>query len=143
MSKEILYINILNVILEFFSEMSIFIFLLFICNIIDIITGISVSFYLKKKITYKKLLLGLIKKISIYFLIICGYIFDLILIYTVENFDISLQNNLICGLLSTWLILNEQISIISNLIILKVPVPNFILKLITKFQNKIDYKIKK
>lgn len=134
-------ITILSLVFAFWSKKSTPLLLLLIANIIDLITGTWKSFYLKKKISIKKLLWGIIKKFSMYLLIICGFILDTLISYTVENFDISITtNNIIGSLLAIWLVLDEVLSILCNLALLKVPIPSFLYKFVKNLQEKIDKK---
>ncbi|HPF82605.1 MAG TPA: phage holin family protein [Bacilli bacterium] len=123
----------------FFNSLSIPLLLLIITNIIDIITGLLKSLHINENITFKKLIWGLIKKFSMYLLIIIGYIIDIIIIYTVENFNIAITNqNIFESLITIWLILDELLSILKNFMILEVPMPNFLIKIVKKLKNKID-----
>lgn len=134
-------ITILSLAFAVWSNISTPLILLLLTNIIDIITGIWKSLYLKKKISGRKMLWGIIKKISMYLIIICGFIIDSLISYTVENFGISMSTNSIVGsLLGIWLVLDELLSILCNLALLKIPIPNFFYKFIKNLQEKIDEK---
>lgn len=138
---KILLITALSLVLTFFDNISLPLILLIISNIIDIVTGTWKSFYLKQKFTYQKMMIGIIKKCSMYVLIMCASILDTLISYTVENLGFSINGDGLIGILITiWMILNELVSIICNLSLMKVPIPGFLLKLIKSMQEKIDKK---
>lgn len=140
---KVIMITICSLAVSLWNKLSLPLILLMISNIIDIITGLWKATYIKERITFKRIIWGTIKKISMYFLILSGYIIDVIINYTVENFEINIGLGGIVGnLIAVWLVLNEQLSIIKNLTIMKVPMPNFIIELVKKLKNKIDWKDK-
>lgn len=135
------FITVISLLISFWNKLSIPLVLLLICNIIDIITGLWKASYIKEKITFKRMIWGTIKKISMYFLIITGFIIDTLINYTAVNLEIHVNlNGIIGSLIATWLVLDEILSILRNLMIIKVPMPNFLSALVKKLKGKIDEK---
>lgn len=138
---KIYFITVISLLISFWNKLSIPLVLLIICNIVDIITGLWKAFHIKEKITFKKIMWGTIKKISMYFLIITGFIIDTLINYTAINLGIHINlNGIIGSLIATWLVLDEILSILRNLIIIKVQMPNFLSTLVKKLKGKIEEK---
>lgn len=115
------------------------IILLITLNIIDLITGIFKAIYLKKELSFKTFILGMINKVSMYFLIIICITIDMVLNYTVENLGFKFEiNNLFCGIIVIWLIFNEQLSIIKNLKRIDTPMPTSLLNKIKILKEELE-----
>ena len=136
---KILLFTFISIIVSYYNNISLPILLLVISCILDITTGILKSLYIKNKFTFNKLIWGLIKKTCMLILIFIGISLDIIISYTVENFNIEFTtNNLFGGLIGIWLVLDEQLSILRNLVVLEIPMPNFLISVIKKLKNTID-----
>ena len=136
---KILLFTFISIIVSYYNNISLPILLLVISCILDITTGILKSLYIKNKFTFNKLVWGLIKKTCMLILIFIGISLDIIISYTVENFNIEFTtNNLFGGLIGIWLVLDEQLSILRNLVVLEIPMPNFLISVIKKLKNTID-----
>ena len=136
---KILLFTFISIIVSYYNNISLPILLLVISCILDITTGILKSLYIKNKFTFNKLVWGLIKKTCMLILIFIGISLDIIISYTVENFNIEFTtNNLFGGLIGIWLVLDEQLSILRNLVVSEIPMPNFLISVIKKLKITID-----
>lgn len=136
---KLIIIGILSILISYLNKISLLLFILLFLNLLDIITGIFRTIYFKEKFKFNVFIWGFIKKISMYFLITIGLIIDIVMDYTVENLNLSISlPEMFGGLIAIWLILNEQLSILKNLILINIPMPDFIVNTIQKFKKNID-----
>lgn len=132
-------VTLFSIIVSYYNNLYLPIIMLIICNILDTLTGIFKSLYIKKKFTCSKFFWGFIRKLCMYFLIFIGICIDIVIVYTVENLKLSIPyNNLFSGLICVWLILDELLSILRNLVVLEIPMPNFLISIIKKLKSTID-----
>ncbi len=108
---------------------------------LDYITGMMAS-AMKKEISSKKGLLGILKKTS-YLLVVCvATAVDWIFIHTGGIFEIELpQKMTVTIIICIWLIINELISILENLDKMSVPLPRFLKKLLLSMKDRTDDKL--
>ena len=136
---KIVLVTFFTLVISYYNNISLPIILLIISNILDVLTGIFKSLYIKNKFTWSKLFWGFIRKLCMYFLIFIGMSIDIIIIYTVENLQLSIsESHIFGGLIGVWLVLDEQLSILRNLVILEIPMPNFLISIIKKLKSTID-----
>ena len=136
---KILIFTFISLVISYYTSISLPILLLAISCLLDIITGILKSLYIKNKFTFNKFVWGFIKKLCMLILIFIGISLDVIISYTVENFNITIPtHNLFGGLIGIWLVLDELLSVLRNLVVLEVPMPNFLISVIKKLKNTID-----
>ena len=74
-------------------------------------------------------------------LIVVGFIIDTLITYTITNLGIQLQfPTLVSCIIAIWLVCNELISILENLIDIGVEVPSFLKPLVEKIKNEVESK---
>lgn len=104
------------------------VFLLLGLNITDYFTAIMAAPRRGEKISSDRGLLGIKKKISMYILICLGAVVDILLTYGASATGIVIPARWVFALLVTiWLVCNEVISILENLIDIGVAIPPFLL----------------
>ncbi len=136
---KIIIFTFISLVISYYNSISLPILLLCLSCILDIITGVLKSLYIKNKFTLSKLFWGFIRKLCMLILIFIGISLDVIISYTVENFNITFPtHNLFGGLIGIWLVLDELLSVLRNLVVLEIPMPNFLISVIKKLKNTID-----
>ena len=113
---------------------------LMLCMLIDYGTGVLAS---KKegKISSKVGLWGIIKKLTYGIEVVVALILDWTILNVAGSIGVSVPVNTIFALLiSIWLILNELISILENLIRLGTPMPIFLINTIKGFKLSVENK---
>ena len=113
---------------------------LMLCMLIDYGTGVLAS---KKegKISSKVGMWGIIKKLTYGIEVVVALILDWTILNVAGSIGVSVPVNTIFGLLiSIWLILNELISILENLIRLDTPMPPFLINTIKGFKVSVENK---
>lgn len=121
---------------SFFGMLAVPILLLVGSNIIDWITGVMATKNRNQKLSSYRSFKGISKKIAMYLLVIVGAMLDVLVDYTITYMGFSLNFPMIIAcVICIWLVCNEIISIIENLIDLKVPIPKFLLPIVKRIKN--------
>ncbi len=110
--------------------------------LVDYITGIA-SAFINRELSSKVGLRGIIKKISYIALVVVAMGADYLIYGGFSAINIQFDYNMWFGVLVTiWLVINEMISILENLVRIGVPVPVFLTKLISRLKTQADKEIK-
>ncbi len=114
--------------------------LVVICNIIDYITGIMASpNRTDGKISSYKSMKGITKKVTMWLLIVVGAIIDQLILYASETFGFSFPFKfLIACIVAVWIICNELISILENMIDIGVNIPPFLMPLVKNIKSQTE-----
>ena len=115
--------------------------ILVMCNIIDYVTGIAAAKYREEEVSSYKGLRGIIKKVCMWLLIAVGAMIDWLIIYAGNNIGIHIPVNfLIACIVAVWLIANEIISILENMLDIGVKIPPFLLPLVKNIKKQVEDK---
>ncbi len=113
--------------------------LMVLCNLIDYITGLLASKYRAEHINSYKSFRGIAKKICMWILVVVGAIVDKLIAYAVEAIGIAMPFTfLIACIVAIWIVCNELISILENIIDIGVWVPAFMSPLIKNIKSKAE-----
>lgn len=109
--------------------------LMVLCNVIDYITAILAAVYNGEKVDSAVGIKGIIKKVSMWLLVVVGVIVDNLIAYATEHIGFTFPLMfLVACIVAVWIICNELISILENIKKSGVKVP--------AFMNKILYYVK-
>ena len=112
--------------------------LLMFVMVVDYSTGMIKARYLGE-IESRKGMWGVIKKAMYAVVVAVAMISDWIIINIAERIGINIPLTTFFGLLvAIWLIVNECISILENLIKLEVPMPNFLKSLVSRLKIVVE-----
>ena len=118
------------------------------CNVIDYITGLWAA--PKRAVDLErtddngiksyKSILGIIKKVTMWLLVVVGAIVDQLLLYacTVMGYQIHLTFLVAC-VVAIWVVCNELISILENMVDIGIGLPKFLMPLVSNLKNSIDH----
>lgn len=121
---------------SFFGMLAVPILLLVGSNIVDWITGVMATKNRKQQLSSYRSLEGIAKKVAMYLLVIVGSMLDVLIDYTINQLGLTIEFPMIIAcVICVWLVCNEIISIIENLIDLKVPIPKFLLPIVKRIKN--------
>ena len=125
----------------YFEKMLVPLAVLFGVMLMDYVSGMMKA-YVKGELSSRVGIIGIIKKLSYLLITAAAMAFDWLICYTAGVCDLGLncEPYFFCTLVAVWLIINEIISILENLISLGVPVPKFMEKAVLAAKNKIDSK---
>ena len=115
------------------------ILLMVLCNVIDYATGLMAAPSRKDGISSYKGMRGICKKVSMWLLVVVGAIIDQLLKYASETFGIALPFSfLIACIVAIWIICNELISILENMVDIGVEIPVFLMPIVKHIRSQID-----
>ena len=110
--------------------------LMVLCNIIDYITGLMAAKYRNDGISSYKSIKGIFKKISMWLLVVVGVIIDNILVYASSTFGFEWNLDFLVGaVVAIWIICNELISILENMVDLGIKIPGFLMPLVKQIKK--------
>jgi toxin secretion/phage lysis holin len=128
-------------IISWLGILAIPVFILVITNIIDYTTGLIASKYRNENINSDKSFRGIVKKICMWLLILVGSMLDWLLISTAVSIGIALPFTYAISIVVTiWLIANEIISILENMVDIGVSIPPFLIPLVRNIKKQVEDK---
>ena len=132
---------ILAAVSSFLGVLYVPVMLLVLFNVIDYITGLCAAKNRGQRISSYQGIHGIAKKVAMYLLIMVAWGIDMLLISTGEMLGVTspLKFAIAC-VVSVWLVLNEALSIIENMIDMGVPMPPFLKPLIENLKTKVEEK---
>lgn len=115
--------------------------LMVLCNIIDYATGLMASASRKDGISSYKSIRGISKKVSMWLLVVVGTIIDQLVVYCTSTFGFDIGVSYLVGaIVAVWIICNELISILENMVDIGINIPSFLMPLVQNLKNQIDKK---
>lgn len=117
--------------------------LMVMCNIIDYITGLIAAGYRKDGgISSYKSMRGIFKKVCMWLLVVVGAIIDTLLKYATATVGMTLPFTfLIACVVAIWIVCNELISILENMVDIGVTIPPFLLPIVKKIKKESETKV--
>ena len=110
------------------------------CNVIDYITGLLAAGSRQDGgISSYRSMRGIIKKVTMWLLVVVGAIVDQLLLYAcgVMGYQRHLTFLVAC-VVAVWIICNELISILENMVDIGIDLPKFLIPLVSNLKNSID-----
>lgn len=134
----------LSVLMSWLGILAIPVFLLVGCNLIDYATGLVAAKYRQDGgISSYKSIRGIFKKIGMWLLIIVGSFMDILIQYAVECVGLGLTVPFVVAtVVAVWLVVNEIISILENLIDIGVNMPPFLMPIVKYIKKQVEDKAK-
>ena len=132
---------ILAAVSSFLGVLYVPVMLLVLFNVIDYATGLLAAKNRGQKISSYQGIHGIAKKVAMYLLIMVAWGIDMLLISTGEMLGVESPFKFaIACIVAVWLVLNEALSIIENMIDMGVPMPPFLKPLIENLKTKVEEK---
>lgn len=117
--------------------------LLVFMNLLDYGTGLTAAKYREQKVTSYRSIRGIYKKVFMWVLIIVGWVMDILINYTVQYMGLEIKIPFIVATVVTvWLICNEVISTLENLIDIGVEIPPFLMPIVKLIKGQVEDKTK-
>lgn len=139
---KVTFFAVLSALMSWLGILAVPVFLLVGCNIVDYITGLLAAPYRGDgQISSYKGIKGIIKKVCLWLLVLVGSCVDILINYAVEcaGVDISIPF-VVSTAVAVWLIVNEIISILENIIDIGVDIPPFLLPIVKYIKKKTEEK---
>ena len=114
--------------------------LMVVCNLIDYITGLVAAKYRTDGgISSYKSMKGITKKVMMWLLVVVGAIIDQVLAYTSATLGFAMPFTfLVACIVAIWIICNEIISILENMLDIGVEIPGFLLPLVKNIKRQAE-----
>lgn len=114
--------------------------LLVTCNIIDYITGIwAAGNRADGGISSYQSMRGILKKVTMWLLVVVGAIVDQLLLYASEVIGYELPFTfLVACIVAIWIVCNELISILENMVDIGIELPAFLLPMVKNLKSAAD-----
>ena len=107
------------------------------CNVIDYITGLLAAGSRQDGgISSYRSMRGIIKKVTMWLLVVVGAIVDQMILYACEvmGYQIHLTFLVAC-VVAVWIVCNELISILENMVDIGIDLPKFLIPLVSNLKN--------
>ena len=122
---------VVSALMSWLGILAVPVFLLVGCNLIDYFTGLCAAKYRTESINSYKGIRGIIKKVCMWLLVLIGAWIDILINYAVECAGVSLTIPFIVAtVVAVWLVVNEIISILENMLDIGVTMPPFLLPVV-------------
>lgn len=140
-------ITIISALMSWLGILAVPVFLLVGCNIIDYATGLMAAAYRSEDINSYKSIRGITKKVCQWLLVIVGWFVDIVIHYAVSVVRISVAGIvpdipfIVATVVAVWLVVNELISILENIVDIGVKVPPFLLPVVKYIKKQAEIKL--
>ena len=136
-------IAVLSALMSCLGILAIPVFLLVGCNVIDYVTGLVAAKYRQDGISSYKSIRGIFKKVGMWLLIVVGSFMDILIQYAVECMGLEITIPFVVStIVAVWLVVNEIISILENLIDIGVKMPPFLMPIVKYIKKQVEDKAK-
>lgn len=139
--KEIkaIFITVFSALSGFLGVLYVPVLLMVLCNLIDYVTGLMATPNREEKLSSYKSIKGIFKKISMWLLVVVGAILDYLINYAGQMIGVKLPFSFLIGsIVAIWIVANEIISILENMIDIGVELPKFLLPLVKNIKEQAD-----
>lgn len=138
-----LFIAVFGALFSWLGILAIPVFLLVGCNLIDYFTGLAAAKYRNEAVSSYKGIRGIIKKVCMWLLIAVGWMMDVLIEYAVVTVGLAVElPYIVATVVAVWLICNELISILENMIDIGVAIPPFLMPLAKLIRHQAEEKVK-
>ena len=134
------FVSIISFLSSLIGILAIPVILMVTCNLIDYITGLIAAPKRAQDINSYKSIRGVMKKISMWLLVVVGAVLDELLIYTTDAIGLSMPCTFwIACVVAVWITCNEIISILENMIDIGVTLPPFLLPIVRHIKTQVEH----
>lgn len=136
---KVFFTAVVSAVFSLLGILAVPVFLLVGCNLIDYFTGLAAAKYRDEEISSYKGIRGIIKKVCMWLLILVGWIVDQLIAYASATVGMSLNLPFIVAtVVAVWLICNEIISILENMIDIGADIPPFLMPLVKRIKSQAE-----
>ena len=134
---------IISVLMSWLGILAVPVFLMVGCNVIDYITGLLAVPYRTETVSSYKGIRGIIKKVCQWLLVLVGAWIDILINYAIECAGIEFTLPFVVAtIVAVWLVVNEIISILENMLDIGVHMPPFLLPIVKYIRKQVEDKAK-
>ncbi len=136
---KVIWTAVLSAIMSFLGVLAVPVMLMVGCNVLDYITGLIASRYRDEEISSYKGIRGIIKKVCMWMLVLIGSWIDMLMKYAVEYIGADFKLPFIVAtVVCVWIVVNEMISILENMIDIGVELPPFLMPLAKRIKITVE-----
>ena len=130
----------LSMLMSWMGSLAVPVFLLVGCNVLDYITGLFAAKYRPDGgISSYKSIRGITKKVCMWLLVIVGVFLDILIQYAVSCTGATLNIPFIAStVVAVWLVVNEIISILENMVDIGVTMPPFLMPIVRYIKRQVE-----
>lgn len=130
---------VISALMSWLGILAVPVFLMVGCNVIDYITGLIATKFRNEEISSYKGIRGIIKKVCMWLLVLVGAWIDILINYAIEYAGIGLKIPFIVAtIVAVWIVVNEIISILENMIDIGVKIPPFMMPIANMIRKKVE-----
>ena len=135
---------ITSVLSSFLGVLYIPVLLMVSSNVIDYITGLAAAKYRKDGgISSYKSIRGIVKKVTMWLLVAVGVIIDSLISYSANTIGLNIPFKfLVACVVAIWIVCNELISILENMIDIGVNIPPFLIPIVKRIKSNTEENVK-
>lgn len=132
---------VLSAMMSWLGILAVPVFLMVGCNVTDYITGIWAAEHRTESVNSYKGIRGIIKKVCMWLLVLVGAWIDILINYAIEcaGIDFALPF-VVATVVAIWLVVNEIISILENILDIGVQMPPFLLPVVKYIKKQVEDK---
>lgn len=128
-----------SAIMDFLMILAIPVLLMVGCNLIDYITGLIASKYRNEQMSSYRGMRGIVKKVCMWLLVVVGAVVDELIKYTISTVGLSIRIPFIVAtLVAVWIVINEVISILENMIDIGINLPPFLMPIVKRIKKEVE-----
>lgn len=132
---------VISALMSWMGILAVPVFLLVGCNLIDYFTGLCAAKYRSEGISSYKGIRGIIKKVCMWLLVVVGAVVDALLNYVAEYIGLGITIPfIIATVVAVWLVVNEIISILENMLDIGVSMPPFLMPVVKYIKKQMEEK---
>lgn len=129
----------ISAVMDFLGILAIPALLMVACNIIDYITGLIASKFRNEQVSSYKGMRGIVKKVCMWLLVVVGAMVDVLIQYAAETMGLDIHIPFIVAtLVAVWIVVNEIISILENLVDIGIDLPPFLMPIVKRIKKEVE-----
>lgn len=130
---------VISVLMSCLGILAVPVFILAGCNVLDYLTGLGAAKGRQEEISSYKGFQGIFKKVCMWILVLIGALIDILVQYAMDVAGIPIDMPFIMGtVVAVWLVVNEIISILENIIDSGVKLPPFLLPAVKYIKRQVE-----
>ena len=138
---KVVFISVVSVLMSWLGILAIPVFLLVACNLTDYFTGIVAAGYRNETVSSYKGIRGIWKKVCMWLLIVVGAMIDTLINYAITYIGGAFALPFVVAtVVAVWLVANEIISILENIVDIGVELPPFLLPIVKNIKKQVEDK---
>ncbi len=132
---------VISALMSWLGILAVPVFLMVGCNFVDYITGLCAAKYRQDQVSSYKSIRGITKKVCQWLLVLLGAWIDILINYAIECAGIEITIPFVVAtIVAVWLVVNEIISILENMLDIGVSMPPFRMPIVKYIKQQVEDK---